>query len=145
MADTRPETFAFRMLRREAQLKAGVNSKLRRAAAAVLTTVVTATRVDTGFARANWIVTKRNPSTRIVYDFPASPKRSGGPTGSAVSAITISRGMDVIRTLTDRNSGLWFTNNVPYISVINYKYGDYMVEKAIIAGESALKVGRMFL
>lgn len=141
MADDRPETFAFRMIRREAQLTKNATKGVQRALRAVLTTVVTTTRVDTGNARANWIVTKNKPSSMVITSF---PKGSKGSTGPAVSAATIARGNLVIDALTPKNPGAWFSNNVPYIRVINYKYGDLMVERAIQVASATLKNNRFF-
>lgn len=141
MADDRPETFGIRMARREKQLTQSHLRNVKRSMSAVLNTLVLTTRVDTGNARANWITTRTRPSRRIITNFPKGKK---GSTAEAVAALTIARGQQAINELTPNNPGMWFVNNVPYIGIINDKYGDHMVERAIVAGSAALRNTRLF-
>ena len=141
MADSRPETFGARMVRREKQLTDTALRTTKGALRAVLHTLVWTTRVDTGRARSNWIVTKNKPSSRQITNFPAGKK---GSTGEACAQLAIARGNVTIRTMTLKNPGAWFVNNVPYIKIINYKYGDMMLERAITAGNTYLRTTRIF-
>lgn len=141
MADSRPETFGVRMARREKQLVDNSLRNVKKALTAVLRTLVYTTRVDTGRARSNWIVTKSRPSMREYTNF---PKGKGGSTADAAGVFAVAKGTPVIASMTPKNTKMFFTNNVPYIGIINDVYGDHMVERAIFVGNMILKNGRFF-
>ena len=140
MADTRPETFGIRVGR---MMEDGKRHQLRQFKSILRTglrTLVYTTRVDTGQARSNWIVTRSAPSTRIIKNFPRGSK---GSTAEASAAFAVARGNKVIDAVNYRNLSVWMTNNVPYIRVINDKYGDHMVERALVAIAAKGGIGRV--
>ena len=128
------------MVRRHKAVNDAVLHSIQKAMSAVLRTLVLTTRVDTGNARANWIVTKTRPSSRTITNF---PKGRGGSTAAAVAVLTIARGESVIQTVNPKNPGVWFTNNVPYIGIINDVYGDHMIERAIFVGNATLRASKV--
>ncbi len=85
--------------------KFGKNTEkaIKRAAIAADDTVVTMTPVDTGRARANWIVSFRKPSTAKL--------KGTDKSGSGTQA----KGLAVINRWTVVAGPIFITNNLPYI------------------------------
>lgn len=99
-------TFIRRIQRRARQVEEGAGRKQRRAALAINQTVILATPVDTGRARANWQVAIGSPITEAIDD--------EDPAGVA----TISRNEGVIKGHRDKRD-IILSNNVPYINELN--------------------------
>lgn len=87
-------------------VKDSVNDDLRGVYLAGLSAIIKSTPVDEGRARNNWFLTHRTPSTRT------TSSRSDGGTSSINSLQKMPK--DVI------GKKLYFTNNLPYIGVLEY-------------------------
>lgn len=99
--------YTRRFARLGARIEIGVNNVVKAVAVAVDQTVVTATPVDTGRARSNWIVSLGSPSSVVI------------PTlGPGALAAAIAQGASVIASRRLKES-IHITNNLPYIGLLN--------------------------
>lgn len=128
--------FRKRMLVLSADVGEGVTKIVRKAALAADQAVVTATPVDTGRARSNWIVSLNSPAT--------TTKPTTGA-GAANDAIT--QGAGEIGRFAETDSAIYITNNLPYIQRLNDGYSKQapanFVQQAIERGVSAIKGARV--
>jgi hypothetical protein len=109
MADNSIKTFRRRMQRRGEQIQAGMHRKGSVAALRILSTVIPATPVDTGRARANWQTSIGAP----IRDATTQVDQSG--------TSTITKGRSVVESR-PAGSTIYITNNVPYIELLNQGY-----------------------
>jgi len=104
---------------------------VRKVALAVDATVVLATPVDTGRARANWQVGLDQPVTGWEEKYSPSGRES------------IDAARQQIDRYTSQNTSLNITNNLPYIGKLNDGYSAQapsgFVEQAVMIGVDALK------
>ncbi len=115
---------------------------VRKCALAIDATVVLATPVDTGRARANWQVSLNDPknSTRDPFSTGA-----GGSTGGQNARAAMAEAQVVIDGYTYERSpvGLFITNNLPYIGRLNNGHSAQapagFVEKGILVGVQAVR------
>ena len=92
----------------KAQIIKVVSEKQKKVAMAILQYVVLATPVDTGRARANWLVGINNVvSVPRDNDF----DKNGGT--------TITEGISNILTSDEKNTTIYISNNLPYIGRLN--------------------------
>lgn len=83
---------------------------VRKVALAADQTIVMATPVDTGRARANWQVgIGAAPAGTVEY--------SGG--GSGAAGYAIGAAQNVVTTYKGQPGGIWLVNNLPYIQRLN--------------------------
>ena len=130
-----PKVFARRILRRARQVETGASQALRATALVISQTVISATPVDTGHARANWQVGIDAPITEEI----AEEDQSGGA--------TIVRNAGTIRAATPQKS-IILSNNVPYIHKLNEgssaQAPAQFVQLAILEAVAAVKRTRFF-
>ena len=101
-----PRVFVKRIRKRARQVETGSSNALRTLALVINQTVIGATPVDTGHARANWQVGIDAPISKEIEEEDKS--------GEA----TIARNAGTIRGATPKKS-IILSNNVPYINVLN--------------------------
>lgn len=111
---------------------------VRKVALAADQTIVMATPVDTGRARANWQVGIGNaPSGTVDY--------AGGAGGSISYAIGAAK--SVVTTYKGQPGGIWLVNNLPYIQRLNEGWSAQapakFVEQAIDTAVSAIKESKV--
>ena len=130
-----PKVFARRIQRRARQVETGASQALRATALVISQTVVLATPVDTGHARANWQVGIDTPITKEIGEEDQS--------GTA----TIARNAGTIRSATPQKS-IVLSNNVPYIISLNEgssaQAPAQFVQLAILEAVTAVKRARFF-
>jgi hypothetical protein len=131
-----PDEFAKRV-RAMADLVGGNSTRLvRRVALAADTTVVLATPVDTGRARANWQIGINGPTNGVKYPSPASP---GSPESGAIEALQ--EAASKIPAFNGEGT-IHITNNLPYIKRLNEGYSKQapaaFVEIAVQAARKAI-------
>lgn len=126
MADLKK--FAERMRRMGQRVESNADALVREVALAVDATVVIATPVDTGRARANWQVNIDSPASGTV--------EAKDQSGQAA----IAEGQAVIEKYKG-NKSIHITNNLPYIGRLNEGWSAQapsgFVEKAVLAGANA--------
>lgn len=100
------DEFADRIRRRGLQVEERISRTVAQTAGLVLATVVPATPVDTGHARANWQVSVDSPLTNEL----AAEDKTG--------MVTINKGKAIAE---QRKQGqtIYITNNTPYIGELN--------------------------
>jgi hypothetical protein len=125
-----PEVFAKRMGAIAVVVEGNVEKAMRKAALAIDSAVVSATPVDTGRARSNWL-----PN----FDAPASGTVAAT---SAAGATALVAGKVASFDLT-KNKSIHITNNLPYIRKLNEGSSSQapagFVRRAIFAGVGAIK------
>lgn len=135
--------FAKRITIRSKQVESGASRMVRQSAARILQAVATATPVDTGRARSNWIVTLGQPSRRTRKPF--HPGTDLGISEGANLESVIRAGNEKIKS---RRTGrpIYITNNLSYISELNdgtsAQAPKMFVETAVKAGSRFLKSGQ---
>lgn len=121
--------FSQRMYVRAAKFEENVDLLMRTVALSVDQAVVMATPVDTGRARANWIVS---------IDAPAA-----GTTDEVGAAAALAQGAKVIAQYGDGMRTIHITNNLPYIKRLNEGWSAQapagFVEEAVAAGVKAVR------
>ena len=131
-----PEVFARRIQRRARQVETGALDSLRATALMINQTVIFATPIDTGRAKANCQVGIDVPVTNEIDE-----EDPGG------GAATIARNAAVIR-LVPRGHTIILSNNVPYIHKLNEGSSSQapamFVEIAIADAVIAVKKTRFF-
>jgi hypothetical protein len=127
------------MRRHAERIEENANMLVRRAAIAVDATVVLATPVDTGRARANWQASLGGPETGVRE---AYIRGSKGSTGAANAHAAQEQARAVIAA---RRPGqtVHITNNLPYIGALNDGHSALapagFVETAVLRGLAAVK------
>lgn len=112
-------------------LERGVNESVQAIAIAVDTAVVLSTRVDTGRARSNWLVSLGSASRQSIDPYVPG---TGGKTASANASAAQQHAASVIGTRRLGQS-IHITNSLPYIEKLNV--WDGMVAKGVQAGQVA--------
>lgn len=107
---------------------------VRKVALAADQTIVMATPVDTGRARANWQVGIGSaPAGTVEY--------SGG--GSGAAGYAIGTAQSVVTTYKGQPGGIWLVNNLPYIQRLNEGWSAQapakFVEQAIDTAVNAIR------
>lgn len=133
--------FAVRMRGQAAKIPDRADQITRQVALAADRTVVLATPVDTGRARANWQATLGAPAVGTVDSAP-------GKTASV--GTTTSRNAGVIAGYTGGpNAAIFLTNNLPYIVPLNNGHSKQapagFVERAVDAVTRAAKRARLIV
>ena len=96
-----------------------VTRVIRKIALAIDQVTVLATPVDTGRARANWIVTVRGPSTGSGVQPSTNGERGSEARGAANAQRSLNAGSTVISQYDDeKHAGIFITNNLPYIEFL---------------------------
>jgi hypothetical protein len=109
--------FQARMNLQARSLASGVDRLVRRVVLAADEAAVTATPVDTGRARANWIVSIGSPSAEVV-----NPITSGQPGSGAREAANTQAALDQagdLLFLRRPGQSVVIANNVEYITYLN--------------------------
>lgn len=115
--------FSRRLALRADRFEANAQKMIQDAALAALEILVLGTRVDTGMARSNWVVTNDSPSIGTIDPYYPYPKHSGadgqgiGERANAASALA--EGVAVIDSFRiGVDPDLFITNNVRYLRFI---------------------------
>jgi hypothetical protein len=135
----KPKEFSKRMRKIAASIEVNSSNTAKKAALAIDAQVVVATPVDTGRARANWLVGIDAPKTQIENDF---QEGKGGSSAASVTSEALSKAKFEI--LKKRPGQIIFiSNNLNYISDLNRGTSAQapagFVETAIVAGVQAVK------
>lgn len=128
-----PRVFAARMKRLAQDIEKNCDATVRKCALAVDATVVLATPVDTGRARANWQVELNGPHT-------TADENKFSPSGQE----SIDAAKAVISTYNGaRDTSIHITNNLSYIGRLNEGWSKQapagFVEKAVMVGVQAIR------
>lgn len=130
-----PNEFARRLDVIAAKIEDGANKIVRKAALAVDAAVVTATPVDTGRARSNWIATVDKPNHGTVETY-------GG--GAAQSAIAQAGSVIAVRRF---GQVIWISNNLAYIDKLNKGHSKQapagFFERAALVGRRIFRKARL--
>ena len=130
-----PSVFARRIRRRASQVEIGASQAIRATALVISQTVIGATPVDTGHARANWQVGIDAPITEEIDE----EDQSG--------AATITKNAGTIRAATPQKS-IILSNNLPYINLLNDGTSSQappgFVQIAVLEAIAAVKKTRFF-
>ena len=105
--------------RRHQQFLNGVNRVSRQAAAKAGEAAVRGTRVDTGLARSNWGATLAVPATAVIPPYAPGFKLGIGEQGNAIGALAQHRSLLGLWNAA-KGTVFFITNNVPYISILNF-------------------------
>ena len=129
------KNFARRIQRRARQVETGASQALRATALVINQTVILATPVDTGHARANWQVGIDTPIQEEIDE-----EDQGG-------SATIGRNAGVIRGATIKKT-IILSNNVPYIHKLNEGSSSQapaqFVQLAVLEAITAVQKTRFF-
>ena len=122
------------MKKRAVSIEANVNKTVKQTAIAVDQTVVLATPVDTGRARANWQASIGAPETdKLDIEDPSGQE-------------TIDKNNDVINSR-ERGQDIYLSNNLDYIGPLNEGHSAQapagFVEEAIQVGVAAVRKARV--
>lgn len=101
--------FGKRMKIRSAELEKGVEDVIKTAALAADSAIVLSTPVDTGAARANWIVSFAAPTDRVIFV-------DGKLSKSEASTISLAEAKKVINTWKIGKGSIFIANSLPYIN-----------------------------
>jgi len=130
--------FGKRMQKHGENVERNASALVRKCALAVDATVVLATPVDEGRARANWQVALGGPASGEID--PYAPGK-GGSSGAANASAALAQGKAVIATHT--KGAIHVTNNLPYIGRLNDGYSAQapagFVQTAVLAGVKAVR------
>ena len=130
---------------RALQVRDGVHKVLRNAAFKVDQAVVTATPVDTGRARSNWIASIGSPAGGTRGPFSPGSKLGRGENNNAQAAITAAKAIIDSRRF---NQSVFITNNVHYIGDLNNGSSKQapknFVRRGIQAGTQAVRAIKIF-
>lgn len=138
--------FGRRMRETGRRVEENSSALVRRVALAVDSTVVLATPVDTGRARANWQVNIGSPAagTRDAY-----ATGSQGSTASANAREALAQGRDEISRYRPGDDSINITNNLPYIGRLNDGHSAQapsgFVERAVLVGVNAANSARILV
>lgn len=133
--------FANRMRKRAADIEPAVDEVLRKVAVVANQTVIMATPVDTGRARANWQVSINTPITEQLATVPIPAGKRGRKKRVRESAqAAMDRNKAVIQSY--RGGEIILQNNVPYIGALNAgssaQAAAGFVERALMAAARAV-------
>ncbi len=139
------QQLATRMRLRALQVADGVDKVVRTAAFKVDQAVVTATPVDTGRARSNWIASIGAPSGDTRGPHSPGSKLGRGENNNAQAAITAAKAVIDSRRF---NQAIFITNNLNYIGDLNNGSSKQapknFVRKGIQAGTQAVRAIKIF-
>jgi hypothetical protein len=139
MASGSLKQFAVRMRGRAAKIPDRADQVTREIALAVDRTVVRATPVDTGRARANWQATLGAPAVGTVDSEPGKRASLTSTTGRNGQVIAGYKG--------GPNAAIFLTNNLPYIVPLNNGHSGQapagFVERAVDVTMRAAKRARL--
>ena len=128
-----PDKLAKAIKKLAKNVKANTVIAVKKAAIAIDQKVITSTPVDTGRARYNWLVKVGQPDTRVL-DTPGSKSQG--------TRDALTQGREATSGYKLGDSGIYITNNLPYIERLNNGYSAQapagMVERAIQAGKRYL-------
>lgn len=134
MAKHDANEFARRIATIAANVEGNVNKIVQQAAIAIESRLVTATPVDTGRARSNWLASLGSPRQDIV-----EPTSAAATLANATSVI--------LQRSPSRSVTVWLSNNVRYIGRLNAGSSEQapaaFVESAVAAGAAVVKGGRL--
>lgn len=134
-----PDDFAKRIFVIASNIDRNGPQIVRKVGLAIHQAVVLATPVDTGRARANWVVQLGSPYRQTIAPFVPGEK---GSTGGANAQAAINQGQ---AALADVKSGdqIFISNNLPYITRLNQGWSAQapaaFVEQAVNAGVQAVR------
>lgn len=115
-----------------------VDKAMRTIALAIDQAVVTATPVDTGRARSNWLVSLEEPSENEIEPYVEGEK---GSTGNENISAALAQGRDVVDKYGPGDT-IFITNNLPYIQQLNAGSSSQapagFVEQAVDAAAAAV-------
>lgn len=130
---------------RALQVRDGVDKVVRNAAFKIDQAVVTATPVDTGRARSNWIASIGSPAGGTRGPFSPGSKLGRGESNNAQAAITAAKAVISSRRF---NQSVFITNNVHYIGDLNNGSSKQapknFVRRGIQAGTQAVRAIKIF-
>lgn len=139
------QDFLARMIARGEQVEKNLNETVKAVALAAHQQIVTATPVDTGLARSNWIPSLNQPVTSP-KESPFAPG-SKGSTGGANIASALEEARQIISGC-EPGQDIWISNNLPYIRALNY--GEHskqapknFVEQGVMAGLAELRRAKL--
>lgn len=142
------------------RVEAGGARAVRRAALAIDQTLVLATPVDTGRARANWIASINVPADGV-DEFFTPPAARTKEAHEAAASVNTSRALEQAQAVINAARGptrgaggrfqtpsIWLTNNLPYIDALNrgsspQQAGGHFVELAVKAGAETVRGVRL--
>lgn len=115
--------FSRRLKLRADRFEANAENMIKEAALSALEVLVLGTRVDTGKARSNWIVSKDAATSDLIDAYSPYPKGSKaagqGIAERANAATALAEGMAVISSFRmGLDADLFITNNVRYLRYI---------------------------
>lgn len=96
----------------EADLSKFTSEQIKATAFTMYSSLIKATPVDTGRAKANWQISFDTPETGTTEDIDKT--RKGG-----ISTKSLSRGAAVLDGNKQKYPTVWISNNLPYILVLN--------------------------
>lgn len=136
--------FALRLLAISKAIFGNSSKRVRRAALAADQAAVLATPVDTGRARANWVVSLGSPSKAQGRQVPTKGSDSAAR-GSANAQRAIAHGERVIAQWTPSKGSIFISNGVPYIQELengsSSQAPEGMVKQALQAARKELRRG----
>lgn len=132
--------FQRRIRIRAASIARSTDAAVRKVALAVDQAVVMATPVDTGRARANWIVSLGQAGGTVIEAY--APGEGGNTAGANTQAALAQGGSVIAGYQGGRNHQIHITNNLPYIQRLNDGWSTQapanFVERAVQDGVTAL-------
>ena len=125
------------------QVNDGTNRLVRTVALRADQAIVSATPVDTGQARSNWLVSTISPRIETI---PPYSLGSGGSTGAANVAAALAQGRAVIATRRDGDD-IFIANSLDYIERLNEGFSAQapamFVEAAVAAAADSVENTRI--
>lgn len=134
-----PDEFSRRMGRLGDRVEKGADDLVRKVAIAATQAVITATPVDTGRARSNWLAS---------IDAPRFDTRDPVAAGAAATGPAMAEAIAVIQGYNgDRNREVRLANNLPYIGRLDEGYSAQapagFIRLAVQAGVDAVQGARL--
>lgn len=129
--------FSKRIRIRARRVTEGADRLVRKVAIAADQAVVSATPVDTGRARSNWIVAMNSPASQVIRAY--APGKSGD-SAQKNEAAAVAQGQAVISGYKSGNE-IHITNNLAYIGELND--GSSRQAPANFVEESILEAARV--
>jgi hypothetical protein len=124
-----------------------VEKAVRRAAIAALDAAVVSTPVDTGRARANWVVSVGRPSEYVVPPSEFGNKKISEGEAQALANSTVTQGKVPIETWKLGIGPIFIANSVPYIIALDegasHQAPEGMSQFAVQAAQRELKKARL--
>lgn len=139
-----PDQFAKAIQLYADGIQTTVPQMVRKTALAIDQAVVLATPVDTGRARANWLVSVDAPAPDEIE--PYAPGKEGSTAGPNAQG-AIDQAQEAVATYGPSNKSIHITNNVPYIGALNDGHSAQapanFVEQAIDAGIAVVQKSKI--